>query len=345
MANQQYQEDKMSILHQGVKTVGFFLNPLNAYLYDPNMWDIWSGQVKYNAKGLGYHLGKIGYHILGKPQWMTNLKKGISGFGVPGTGWIGAAGFNSPDLFAIYDTEGNRVRSKAFQQFEPLRREYLNTGVMLSRKEYNEKYTQSKIKKRLKAQLDVVEKGGYIKTPEGIESSYKTGVVDTSYNAYQSAVALDSFDYSEQRMILRGKMAAIRSGSEVITDEAKAELSVLSRSIRSTYGKQAAGIGLKLGLRGLVAVGKLSAFVSTAMLAADAVKMVATPVVQGGIQAVDNVFSNFTTAGRTELGGSLNYGYLSQGAATERQRAIQAISKSRINGRSLFGQEAQYMHS
>lgn len=40
--------------------------------------------------------------------------------------------------------------------------------------------------------------------------------------------------------------------------------------------------------------------------------------------------------------GGLQHGFLTQAAATERQRAIEALSKSSLNGRSAFGQEAMY---
>ena len=43
--------------------------------------------------------------------------------------------------------------------------------------------------------------------------------------------------------------------------------------------------------------------------------------------------------------GKLTSSYLSYGASTERQRAVRAISKGYINGRSAYGQEAAYMHS
>jgi len=105
------------------------------------------------------------------------------------------------------------------------------------------------------------------------------------------------------------------------------------------------GLGVaKLGFKSAVLVGKVGSAYMTASMVAQAVSMIATPIAQGAVQAVDTAFNQFANATKPELGGHLNMAYLSQGAATERQRAIQAISKSRINGRSMFGQEAQMMH-
>ena len=46
-----------------------------------------------------------------------------------------------------------------------------------------------------------------------------------------------------------------------------------------------------------------------------------------------------------DLGGELSRGYLTAGAATERQRALQAIQSSHLSGRRFLGSEAEMAHS
>ena len=97
---------------------------------------------------------------------------------------------------------------------------------------------------------------------------------------------------------------------------------------------------LKWGLR----AGKAVSIIGASMFAWDLISMVAEPAGRAAIRGLDNVMTQYQQRFMPELGGRMQMSYLSQGAATERQRAIQAISKSYINGRSAFGSEAQYMH-
>ena len=96
----------------------------------------------------------------------------------------------------------------------------------------------------------------------------------------------------------------------------------------------------KLGM----GAGKAVSIIGGAMLAWDLISMVAEPTGRAIVRGLDNVMTQYQQRFMPEVGGKLQMSYLSQGSATERQRAIQAISKSYINGRSAFGQEASYMH-
>lgn len=112
--------------------------------------------------------------------------------------------------------------------------------------------------------------------------------------------------------------------------------------------KGAKHIGFKMGTRGAMkaglAVGKAASMVGMAMFAWDMISMVGVPLGRAAVSALDSTLTEFNDRFTPETGGRLSMSYLTQGAATERQRAINAISKSQINGRSAFGQEAKYMH-
>lgn len=83
--------------------------------------------------------------------------------------------------------------------------------------------------------------------------------------------------------------------------------------------------------------------------------MTGIAVVQAGLWAGEMAFKGLRTTTSIlervttdlmalELGGSLSEGFLSQTAATERQRALQAIQASHLSGRRMLGNEAQLVH-
>ena len=76
----------------------------------------------------------------------------------------------------------------------------------------------------------------------------------------------------------------------------------------------------------------------------DSINFLMEPMGRAAVQGIDTAFNMYESVSKPELGGQLVLSYLSHGAATERQRAISAISKSHINGRSNFGQEAKFIH-
>ena len=97
---------------------------------------------------------------------------------------------------------------------------------------------------------------------------------------------------------------------------------------------------IKWGVR----VGKAASIVGAATLAWDLTQMVAQPIGSALISSASNAITAWNDRFMPQMGGQLAMSYMSQGAATERQRAVQAMGRSQINGRSAFGQEAAYMH-
>lgn len=89
---------------------------------------------------------------------------------------------------------------------------------------------------------------------------------------------------------------------------------------------------------------KAGSIVGAGMLAWDLASIVAAPLAQAGMNIINSAANTFQSRYMPEMGGQLQLSYLSQGAATERQKAVQAISKSYINGRSAFGSEGALFH-
>lgn len=98
---------------------------------------------------------------------------------------------------------------------------------------------------------------------------------------------------------------------------------------------------LKWGIR----AGKLVSTIGATMFAWDVAKMIGQPLGRAAISEYGSVMDQFNDRFMPELGGRLEMSYLTRGAATERQRALEAMSRSQITGRSAFGQEAKFAHS
>jgi hypothetical protein len=96
--------------------------------------------------------------------------------------------------------------------------------------------------------------------------------------------------------------------------------------------------------RGALSVAKVGAGVMGALAVKDMIDMVAVPLGQLAVRTLNDAANRYQQRFMPEMGGDLQLSYLSRGAATERQRAVEAISKSRINGRAAIGNEAFYMH-
>jgi hypothetical protein len=98
-------------------------------------------------------------------------------------------------------------------------------------------------------------------------------------------------------------------------------------------------------IKGSLLGGKVTAIAMLATLIGSTAMSLGEPIGAAMISSVDKGLNLYNNRFAVEMGGGLARGYLSSGAATERQRAVQAISKAYINGRSAVGQEAFYLHS
>jgi len=97
---------------------------------------------------------------------------------------------------------------------------------------------------------------------------------------------------------------------------------------------------VKWGIRGM----KVVNYAMIAFTLWDMTKMIGEPVGRYLVENVNRVSNQFANRYAPEMGGQIALSYMSTGAATERQRAVQAISRSYINGRSALGNEAELMH-
>jgi hypothetical protein len=104
------------------------------------------------------------------------------------------------------------------------------------------------------------------------------------------------------------------------------------------------GFKRRAAWRGAMLLGKGIAIGATLWGVYDMAKMVAEPVGRYIVDNANRVASAYANRYMPEMGGKIALSYMSSGAATERQRAVEAISRSYINGRSAIGQEASFAH-
>lgn len=135
--------------------------------------------------------------------------------------------------------------------------------------------------------------------------------------------------------------AKLKATNNTIVELKSKNAGLTGQKALMTVGSRTASIGVRAGML----AGKGLSYYAVGSLMWDMAKMITDPISQSAIGAINTTFNKVGGIGIPELGGGLNIGFVSEGAATERQRAVQAISRSRINGRSILGQEAMYMHA
>jgi len=127
-------------------------------------------------------------------------------------------------------------------------------------------------------------------------------------------------------------------------------MSIAPRAIRevlhskSLWGVSGPGV-VALTRAGMIRTAGLLNPVMNILLAAEVISFAAEATFKG-IRATSEAINRMTEkAYNLELGGELTKGYLTTGAATERQRALQAIQGSHLSGRRFLGSEASLAHS
>lgn len=99
-----------------------------------------------------------------------------------------------------------------------------------------------------------------------------------------------------------------------------------------------------IGRAGIIAAGRVINPIMNIVLVAQVAKFLGESAFRG-IQATADVIDRATEkVYNLELGGDLSRGFLTTQAATERQRALQAIQSSHLSARRFLGSEASVMH-
>ena len=178
-------------------------------------------------------------------------------------------------------------------------------------------------------QMHTLEKQGRLPNPKGAtQAQYRRGVVN------MGTVWINNGSKTSQ---------VTRNIGKSVVERAKYAKNHPWRTLGSTLGK--VGIGTsKVGWRGAVLGARVTSYALWGMLAWDIAKSIGQPLGRDLVTQAERANEKLKSINAWEFGGNLTAAYLSNGAATERQRAIQAISQSRFNGRAAMGSEAMYGH-
>lgn len=346
------------------------LNPFNWYRYNPNMFSVTRGQVR--APVFGSWWGQKATNLVGKipgvsknpffqgvqramqePQWgglsprgWTNPKTGRSGLGLFPFMGRGVEDLGEPVFSGIPTFE-----------VEPIPRS--EGGVYLKTVD---RRAAGDVRQRIVNELDA----------ERYRKSRGIGVIGRTNKAVRRRAWLNHLfggPEAQPALTLYGREAERMAGFDALAPKKRSLRQVAratAKEARKVPGKvlragAAGGSALVSGVsraagsqfvralgrgavRGGVAFAKGFAYFELAKLAWDTINMFAEPIGRSMVAQADASLQQFKSIARPELGGSIAMGYMSRGAATERQRALAAISKSQLNARSAMGNEASMLH-
>jgi len=301
---------------------GAMINPVNWYKYNPSMWSVTRGQIKVplvsgrNIRRVSNFVRKWGGSIGNSTVDFIRDKSGLKELGgvmKSESIWVGSAPMSSENVFATTT------------KFGPLREQRLAAVVA---------------EKSRRANIAAFDDVFSPTTPRQFPGPYTPP---------ESVVARAKFGADRIQYVNENVSALKRQGYKVtdeLYDRSRRFGRELTRNIKGTYTRISGfgKVGMKLGMRAGVAIGKGFAYYQIASLMYSTAQMAFEPLGRKAISTIDSIFNAKTQIGVPELGGNLPMQYLTRGAATERQRALQAIQKSRLNARQAMGNEGQLYH-
>jgi hypothetical protein len=347
---QQYQEDAIGVTDVAKELARAHFLPWERMKYDPAMWSVSRGGINVGqmlpfrsggmlnnrlTRGIG-NIAKGGMKKFGwgKAVSESDTYKDIKN--IIGKGRAATTNFDN-DFFSTKDgwlrTSTTRLQDTSIQKglmekSRSLGKQVRNYSSDIAK---NRASLATATAGQAAAKTGAPGRGVYGQSRAAVISAGKSNIAGLTddiaastkgASAWQRIYTLNQAKYSQEATMLRKITGA--------------------RMLRIGHGA-AWGLG-HLGIRAGILIGKASAAYAVGSLVYQGVKSIVSPVAAAGVKAADQTFSSLQSLANPELGGQLELGFLSQGAATERQRAVQAISKSRINGRSMLGYEGAAMH-
>lgn len=315
---------------------GESLNPINWYLwryqYDPRVWSIRKGvwmPFGANRTGFSPHLG-----FVGRTKFFRDTYKGFRV--AEGRGRISSVARAARDVYGGDWFLGEKFFKSTGKQIAGHRalRKGLRRSISESLVADNLTRSQrSRLSKQVGMSLEeLLDDAGSLSklTQDQIEKR----LADIGESRFIKSLGISSDDFSN--MMKRGGINVDKLSAVTKASGAERFLGKLS----TTNFKRFARLGARGGIT--LAKGAAGAMAITGLW--DITKMIGEPLGRYLVENTNRLVQAYQDRYMPEMGGRIALSYMSGGAATERQRAIQAISRSYINGRSAIGNEAQYMH-
>lgn len=192
--------------------------------------------------------------------------------------------------------------------------------------------------RKMRLHADIVRKGRILRGyKEATNMSWKQSVTRFYLFSDLKGAEKATAKYSTQKKFAKKLIGKDRQRIKILEGEEQRILKKLGRYEMLSGARTLGKWGLRAG-KGVAAIGMVQTMWEIA-------KLVGEPIGQAAVNNLNTALTTFNDRFDPEMGGRLALSYLSHGAATERQRALSAMSKAGINGRSAFGQEAKYQHS
>lgn len=321
--------------------IGFALNPVNYYLYNPNAWSISKGTMAFSTK---------------MPAAMLR-------FGGDAVDKIGKAfGHNPLIRKGVRDWASKHAKASALLTGGKL--EFggsfsdVRTRDLITQRNAAKKWNSTLHERRSKAiskltqmQTDQYKlKANLLRQRKSLVTGFKNSLHPMSQeNLYvpkhlrikDRLAALTRFNKARRNINsqLQGVYKDIRVTRRTLDNVTKNSTSASIISKRELLANVVKRHGTKIAAAGF----KTASIIGIASLMWDVASLVGEPVGRAVMNNINEGFSALQNIGRPE-GNRLSLSYLSVGAATERQRAISAISRSQLNARSALGNEGALIH-
>lgn len=305
------------------------------YFYDPRTYNL--------SRGVHMPFGKnLVRNITSSKRWAALARRPVRNFGT----FVGGSYFMGESLLKEQATQSaarrvfqRQMRSRIYDALGGVKRPYaVGHGVAAGVDPYLYKglgwRAKSKASRFLSKEvvnmlddLDISKRGGPL-TPKAFGNKLKGAVRKLAGTDTVKKLGLTADDV----------VKAIRpKGITRTVIETKSAQAFGAKAAARGLGAGAFKLGL-MGMKGIAAIGSIATLW-------DFTQMIAQPIGRWMVNEANATLTRWEQRFMPEMGGRLAMSYMTTGAATERQRAVQAISKAYINGRSAFGGEAALMHS
>ena len=364
-------DQERNIMWESAKGMaGAYLNPINWFKYNPGIYQPLKGRIQLPVAG---PFGGFGLKTIGRPMmsrifgvtesyqtdWSKVLANSYLGYGAR----TNANVFNVGD-FGLYTTE--RMNAETLGKGASAAVEKVSARIPSARGAVNvddlvftPKRTIVPVNvRRIPGKRKIVTSTRVSKLNQDI---FNLSDVNVAMAGIGKDVPLSPGDVMKP-----GRMAAIKSKVQSAQSYFKTPFKSAARSYdqkMTSFKTLIAGLDTKkagtMAMGALSTSGRIGARVgfSAAVLGLKAFSLWETTKLLGSafafgaetlggatIAATDQALEILQRNKEWEFGGNLSLAYLTRGAATERQRAVQAISKSRINARAGLGNEAGNLH-
>jgi len=301
------------------------LNPLNIYKYLPGTYSVRAGDVKlptaYRAKGAGISVIKSKMIDIwssknngGSWKAVNETRKAVFDYLTPRFA-SETAGWMNDNKSHIVNALGSK---NAVQQ-------RVSSNLKLAEGRLNRIISSGKNTEVAKKALEQFNKmGGINMSSEVFDDGFKA--LGAKINHYRTIPAEEKFLY-KQLTKTKNHMSSAKTFNIAVKGQ------VAPKFFNTIAGKGA-----------LIAAKSFAAYNAAALLLSVG-SMIGVPIGEAAVGGMDSALSRLRDRFSPEMSRQrLHPSFVTPGASTERQRAINALSKAGLNARSGFGEEAMMVH-